>query len=112
MKNCRICNFFESTPSISKNGFDFQSDWICNKSQKVIRKNVEHFEYDQIQIPEWCAIKESKKELWIDENIDRLSEEFEEYWSSEFVYSGSVWDIDKDAVREEFFDNKYLEITK
>ncbi|MBL0323628.1 MAG: hypothetical protein IPP61_00340 [Cytophagaceae bacterium] len=51
----------------------------------------------------------NQKDLWIDENIDRLSEEFEEYWSSEILYSGSVWDIDKDAVREEFFDEKYSE---
>ena len=51
----------------------------------------------------------NQKDLWIDENIDRLSEEFEEYWSSEILYSGSVWDIDKDAVREELFDEKYSE---
>ena len=51
----------------------------------------------------------NQKDLWIDENIDRLSEEFEDYWSSEILYSGSVWDIDKDAVREEFFDEKYSE---
>lgn len=53
--------------------------------------------------------RENQKELWIDENIDQLSEEFEEYWSNEILYSGSAWDINKDSVRDEFFDEKYSE---
>lgn len=55
------------------------------------------------------TIRENQKELWIDENIDQLSEEFEEYWSSEIIYSGSVWDLNKDSVRDEFFEEKYYE---
>lgn len=109
MNNCKICIFLESMPSISKNGFDFPSDWVCKKSQKVIRKNIEHFEFDSIDIPEWCQIKDTEEDLWINENIDQLNGEFEEYWSNEFVYSGSVFDINKDDVRKEFFKDKYFE---
>lgn len=74
MENCKQCKFLESIPSVSLNGFDYPSDWICKKVQQTIRKNIEHFEFDSIEMPEWCPIKDTEEDLWIAENIDQLSE--------------------------------------
>ena len=52
--------------------------------------------------------KKQSKEEWIDENIDQLVEEFEDYWF-DIKSSGSVWEINKDQVRDEFFEEKYLD---
>ena len=52
--------------------------------------------------------KKQSKEEWIDENIDQLSEEFEDYWFG-IKSSGSAWEINKDQVRDDFFEEKYLD---
>lgn len=58
ISSCKNCPHFDKRNPWSSDGWDRMEDWFCKKENKTIQKAVEWHEESNINIPDWCPIKE------------------------------------------------------